>query len=382
MGSVSSVPKGFRIATVLYHGEHGVNNAMTAWGQKLLTYYGKKDGRQDDFQVSTLGYNTDHGAYYYYKTEPNKPYSTTLKDVQQYAKDKKIPYRWVFLDSWWYFKGNGGGVANWTVRPDIFPEHGGGDAALAQFHKDTEWPIVGHNRYWSSNSPYAKQNGGEFEFSEWKTEKDYIVPLEQRFWDFLLDKSKEWGLAVYEQDWLYNEFNNVPMLTSNATMARTWLMQMGKAAEKNGLTIQYCMAYPRHALQSVEIPAVTQIRASDDYVPGTRGTPGNWNIGGSSILAHALALAPFKDNYWTNSSEPGGSCGDALEPGVALHSAVSTLSAGPVTPSDGIGFSNVELIMRSCRADGKLLQPSRPTTYTDTYIHGLATGQWTPSGHL
>ena len=61
-------------------------------------------------------------------------------------------------------------------------------------------------------------------------------------------------------------------------------------------------------------------------MPGTRGTPGNWNIGGSSILAHALALAPFKDNYWTNSSEPGGSCGDALEPGVALHSAVSTLS--------------------------------------------------------
>ena len=60
------------------------------------------------------------------------------------------------------------------------------------------------NRYWSSNSPYAKQNGGEFEFSEWKTEKDYIVPLEQRFWDFLLGKSKEWGLAVYEQDWLYN----------------------------------------------------------------------------------------------------------------------------------------------------------------------------------
>ena len=38
--------------------------------------------------------------------------------------------------------------------------------------------------------------------------------------------------------------------------------------------------------------------------------------------------------------------------------------------------------MRSCRADGKLLQPSRPTTYTDAYIHGLANGQWTPSGHV
>ena len=197
-----------------------------------------------------------------------------------------------------------------------------------------------------------------------------------------MGKSKKWGLAVYEQDWLYNEFNGVPMLTRNATMARTWLMQMGEAAQKNGLTIQYCMAYPRHALQSVEIPAVTQIRASDDYVPGSRGTPHNWNIGGSSILAHALALAPFKDNFWTNSSEPGGSCGNAVEPGVVLHSAVSTLSAGPVTPSDGIGFSNVELIMRSCRADGTLLQPSRPTTYIDAYIQGMATEQWLPSGHV
>jgi hypothetical protein len=208
------------------------------------------------------------------------------------------------------------------------------------------------------------------------------VPLEQAFWDFLLGKSKKWGLAVYEQDWLYNEFNGVPILTSNATMARTWLMQMGEAAHKNNLTIQYCMAYPRHALQSVEIPAVTQIRASDDYVPGNHGTPPNWNIGGSSILAHALALAPFKDNYWTNSSEPGGSCGNAVEPGVALHSAVSTLSAGPVTPSDGIGYSDVELIMRSCRADGKLLQPSRPATYTDEYIQGIAADAWPPSGHV
>ena len=75
------------------------------------------------------------------------------------------------------------------------------------------------------------------------------VPLEQRFWDFLLGKSKAWGLATYEQDWLYNELNGVPVLTQNATMGREWLMQMGRAAQKHNLTVQYCMAYPRHALQ-------------------------------------------------------------------------------------------------------------------------------------
>ena len=52
-------------------------------------------------------------------------------------------------------------------------------------------------------------------------------------------------------------------------------------------------AYPRHALQSSEISAVTQIRASDDYVPSPVG-PKQWRLGSSSILAHALALAPFK----------------------------------------------------------------------------------------
>ena len=62
MGSVTEVPAGFKIATVLHHGKHGVNNAMTSWGKKLLAFYGKKDGRKNDFQVSTLGYNTDHGG--------------------------------------------------------------------------------------------------------------------------------------------------------------------------------------------------------------------------------------------------------------------------------------------------------------------------------
>ena len=47
------------------------------------------------------------------------------------------------------------------------------------------------------SSPDAKQNGGEFEFSD--TQYATVVPLEQRFWDFLMSTSKKWGLAVYEQ---------------------------------------------------------------------------------------------------------------------------------------------------------------------------------------
>jgi hypothetical protein len=55
-----------------------------------------------------------------------------------------------------------------------------------------------------------------------------------------------------------------------------------------------CMSHVRHVLQSVECPAITNVRASDDYHPGNE----QWNVGTSSILAHALGVAPSKDNYW------------------------------------------------------------------------------------
>ena len=66
---------------------------------------------------------------------------------------------------------------------------------------------------------------------------------------------------------------------------------MGKGAYDNGLTIQYCMAWPKHYLQSLLIDVVTQIRVSDDYQPGNT----QWNIGDTVILAEALGLSAFKD---------------------------------------------------------------------------------------
>jgi hypothetical protein len=47
--------------------------------------------------------------------------------------------------------------------------------------------------------------------------------------------------------------------TSTIGLGRQWLRQMGNGAAKAGLTIQYCMSPSRHALQSLEIPVVTQV---------------------------------------------------------------------------------------------------------------------------
>ena len=54
---------------------------------------------------------------------PGKNYEDTLIDVKTYADSESIPYKYVLLDSWWYYQGEGGGVTNWVGRPDVFP-HG------------------------------------------------------------------------------------------------------------------------------------------------------------------------------------------------------------------------------------------------------------------
>ena len=77
---------------------------------------------------------------------------------------------------------------------------------------------------------------------------------------------------------------------------------MGEGARKSGLKIQYCMAYSRFALQSVEVPAVDQIRVTDDYavdLTDKHGRPVNLRTGVSSMLAAAIGLAPSKDVWWS-----------------------------------------------------------------------------------
>ena len=44
-----------------------------------------------------------------------------------------------------------------------------------------------------------------------------------------------------------------------------------------------------------------QARVSDDYSPGNS----QWKIGISSMVAHGLGIAPFKDDFWTTSDQPG-----------------------------------------------------------------------------
>ena len=89
------------------------------------------------------------------------------------------------------------GVTSWTATNKTFPR------GLESFNEKVQLPIVAHNRYWSSENVYAKQNGGQYDFV---VEEERSIPIEQKFWNDLIENSTKWGLTVYEQDWLHNEW--------------------------------------------------------------------------------------------------------------------------------------------------------------------------------
>merc|ERR1712039_572565 len=239
------------------------------------------------------------------------------------------------------------------------------------------WPTQLHNRMWSTDTTYAKQNGGTYNFII--DGSDVAVPDDQRFWNDLIgNKTKEAGAFMYEQDWLDVEFDKSKSLGENATLGRTWMIQMDRGAAYANQTIQMCMSHVRHILQSVEMPTVTNARASGDYHPGN----GQWNTGASAILAHAVGIGPSKDNYWSTAVQNGTHYGkDTKEPHSRLQSAVITLTNGPVAPSDMIGGSDAALIMRCCDSGGRLLSADRPATEIDAHFAYLA-GFGGVNGHL
>ena len=52
----------------------------------------------------------------------------------------------------------------------------------------------------------------------------------------------------------------IDQLQTDLFLGESWLKQMGEAASRHGITLQYCLDLPRNVLAAVEIPAVTQVK--------------------------------------------------------------------------------------------------------------------------
>ena len=59
-----------------------------------------------------------------------------------------------------------------------------------------------------------------------------------------------------------------------------------------------------------------QGRVTDDYQPGND----QWKIGVTSIFAHALGVAPYKDNHWTTTNQTGNLYSEFARCGVVTSS--------------------------------------------------------------
>lgn len=367
-GKIERVPAG-TVHRVLLVSGHGVNRTFVKWGKIIQAWHGHRPADPyADVAMSRLGYWTDNGSYYYYRTEPGLNYAQTLVAIKKSADAAGIPYGYFQLDSWWYPKGvipkrsshYRGGVMLWEPIPEMFPR------GLPEFTRELGLPLVAHNRYVADESPYCLRY--KCVYGNDPTMKG-ALPIDPKFWDEIMDNATKFGVQVYEQDWLYTHLAIIPWLRSGLGNAAAWYDAMASAAEQRGITMQLCMASPEFFLQQLKHGNATHARVSHDYKGGLAKSFFWVPFHEASLFAYAVGLWPFKDNF--QSSQGQRPTYNIIPEGSPFEEVlVAALSGGPVGPSDRMGFSDCSLIMRTCRKDGLLLKPDRPATPIDLmFLH-------------
>lgn len=369
LGSIKEIPPHFSSSVILVYNK-SPGKALKLWGDNLRKLYGKARKPAPHFQNDYLGYWTDNGAYYYYNTVKNRTYEQTLYGVYKYSKEARIPYRYLQIDSWWYYKSDGTqGVTNWIPQSGYFP------SGLRDFSEKTNWKYFAHNRWFSANNVYAKQNGGKYDFVI-ERDKDIALPQDKTFWKDFFHNATQWGLRMYLQDWLTLQFDKMSFTKENITAARTWLLQLDEALDFYGIPTQLCMTPCRTALQTLEMKSINNARVSTDYLLGEQ-----WRIGLTSHFAWNLGVFPNKDNFFSKTDQPGNPF-KKKEPYPALHAVAATLSLSQVAVGDGIGMTDVKLLMRTCNSDGLILSPCKPALSVDEQFLRSAFDQENVAGEV
>lgn len=344
---VQQLPANFTHSTMMVF-DKGIQNTWNVWGNAMRSLYNRQRPANDaDKVLEYFGYWTDNGADYYYKYDTTKGYAQTLLDLRQHYKEEGIPLGYMQLDSWWYEKsiidprGNPdadhknpqlpsgpwnryGGLMEYRADPFLFPN------GLAAFQKKLGLPMVTHNRWVDPTSPYQKM----YKISRY-------AAVDPGYWKDIMDYIKSSGVICYEQDWLNQIYMQSPKMASDLSVGNDFTDGMANAAKADGLSLQYCMAMPRHFLQGVKYNNLTTIRTSGDRFQPKRWMPFIF----TSQLGYEMGIWPWCDVF--KSSELG-------------NMIVSNLSAGPVGTGDAIGKEDKANIMLTCRNDGVLVKPDAP----------------------
>ena len=329
---IKALPAGFEHRTMLVV-EQGINRAFDTWGQTLTAWSGKHRPPNDaDVSLNQLGYWTDNGATYYYQTAGTMTYEQTFNAIKSDFSRMGIGLGYIQLDSWFYPKGvgalwsnNGQGIYEYVAAAPPFMD------GLAKFQQRIKLPLITHARWIDSASPYRasyRMSGN--------------VVLDKAYWDTVAAYLANSGVVTYEQDWLADKAQTDFNLTDGAE----FLDNMANSMAARNLTMQYCMASPRHFLQGSRYSNLTTVRTSADRLGRDRWTEFLY----TSRLASALGMWPFTDNF--NSTE-------------TTHLLIATLSAGPVGFGDPVGTFSANNLLRAARKDGVIVKPDAPLTPID-----------------
>jgi hypothetical protein len=363
---VGGLPAGFAHKTLLAFGV-GVNATWDNWGNALTGLQGKTRPSNDaDIGLRYLGYWTDAGAAYWYNYEHELGYAGTLETLVQRYREEGIPLRYLQLDSWWYSKtltGPGGeplepknselpagewnrygGLLEYKAHPAVFPE------GLAAFQKKIGLPLITHNRWIDRASPYHEH----YDISG-------VAAVDPKFWKEIMDYTSSANVVTYEQDWLNVIYKYSPALVTTLTAGDDFTGGMARAAQEKGMSLQYCMALPRHFLQGSRYANLTTIRASGD-----RLTRSKWDAFlYASRLASALGIWPWADVFMSTETD---------------NVLIATLSAGMVGNGDRIGGENKESLLRAVRSDGVIVKPDSPLLPIDVMYTSDAPGMIADDG--
>jgi hypothetical protein len=336
---ISTIPGGLAHRTLLVVA-NGINHAFDTWGRALTDLNGKTRPANDaDPALTSLGYWTDNGAAYYYDWEKSLGYTGTLLAVKDAFAKAGVSLGYMQLDSWWYPKGEAGdwdrpqekgpqGIQRYEAHRDIFPN------GLSAFQKDLGLPLITHARWIDAKSPYRQQ---------YRMSNNVIT--DPAYWMKVGADLRDAGVFGYEQDWL-----DVQATAAYAIDDQNAFMDnMALLSDKFGLSMQYCMATPRHFLQSSKYNNLTTIRVSEDTF-----TRDKWDqFFYSSRLASALGVYPFSDVF--ASSEK-------------INMLIATLSSGVVGVGDRLGEINSENLLYAVRPDGVIVKPDVPAVPSDESI--------------
>ncbi len=314
----------------------GINRAFDLWGRFLTDLAGKTRPANDhDVSLNALGYWTDRGAKYYYHCEPDLGYGATLLKVRDAFREARIDLGYIEIDSWFYPKGRdgqwqtnehlGGGTYLYEASREVFPE------GLGAFQQKLGLPLITHNRWIDENSPYRS-----------KYAMSGNVSVDPALWSEWMRWLASSGVRTYEQDWLSGPAQPERTLDDG----ERFMDLMAEAAEREGITLQYCMPLPRHFLQGSQYSNLTTIRTSPDRLSKEHWRPFLFN----GRLATALGEWPSTDVFMSAETD---------------NLLLATLSGGIVGVGDAIGKLDRDNLLRAVRPDGVIVKPDDPLTPLD-----------------